>query len=170
MTDSERPSPGNRLGGGEPLFPTRAAEAPTAVDIDAAAFLDDDTVAEPRVIDWDNLTQADYKDVMSALADWVDWFSTTYQIPATVLPPCWPEHPGLREDLGHLWTGWLTTRHPRLGVGMIGLDWDNRREQALPRLRGQVALAGCTRGRHIRLPGPCVTPPGEPSRRTPPSR
>jgi len=62
-----------------------------------------------------------------------------------VIPPCWFTHPGIREDLGHLWTGWLLTRHPDAGVGMTGLDWDARREQAVARLREATAITGCTR-------------------------
>ena len=65
-----------------------------------------------------------------------------------MIPPCWFTHPGIREDLGHLWTGWLLTRHPDAGVGMTGLDWDARREQAIARLREATAITGCTSTRH----------------------
>ena len=86
------------------------------------------------------------------------WFRATFRIPATVFPPCWFTHPGLREDLGHLWTGWLVTQHPDAGVGMIGLDWDSRREQTISRLREATAITGCTASQHRDEP-PMPTPP-----------
>ena len=100
------------------------------------------------VICWDELDPAGYARNLRDLADWIDWFRRTYRVPATVIPPCWFTHPGVREDLGHLWTGWLLTRHPDAGVGMTGLDWDARREQAIARLREATAITGCTSTRH----------------------
>ncbi len=120
-----------------------------AINIAAAAYLDGDCYDEPHVIDWNALSEDTFQSALTELARWVDWLAVTYQIPPTVIPPCWALHPGLREDLGHLWTGWLVTRHPQLGVGMVGLDWDARREQAVARAREQVASAGCTPNHHV---------------------
>ncbi len=102
----------------------------------------------PMVICWDDLDPAGYSTTLDALSRWLQWFRSTYRVPATVFPPCWYTHPGIREDLGHLWTGWLITRHPDAGVGMIGLDWDSRREQAVSRLREATAITGCTGTQH----------------------
>jgi len=102
----------------------------------------------PMVVCWDDLDPTTYTHQLTELADWISWFRVTYRIPATVLPPCWFTHPGLREDIGHLWTGWLLTRHPDAGVGMIGLDWDQRRDAAISRLREATAITGCTATRH----------------------
>ena len=99
----------------------------SAPAFDPAVFGGDpQTPPVPMVICWDELDPAGYARTLRDLADWIDWFRRTYRVPATVIPPCWFTHPGLREDLGHLWTGWLLTRHPDAGVGMTGLDWDGR--------------------------------------------
>ena len=106
----------------------------------------------PMVICWDELDPAGYIRTLRDLADWIDWFRSTYRVPSAVIPPCWFTHPGLREDLGHLWTGWLLTRHPDAGVGMTGLDWDARREHTITRLREATAITGCTGTRHTDEP------------------
>ena len=121
----------------------------TAPAFDPAVFGGDpQTPPVPMVICWDELDPAGYARTLRDLADWIDWLRRTYRVPATVIPPCWFTHPGIREDLGHLWTGWLLTRHPDAGVGMTGLDWDARREQAIARLREATAITGCTSTRH----------------------
>ena len=121
----------------------------TAPAFDPAVFGGDPHAPPvPMVICWDELDPAGYVRTLRDLADWIDWFRRTYRVPATVIPPCWFTHPGLREDLGHLWIGWLLTRHPDAGVGMTGLDWDARREQAIARLREATAITGCTSTRH----------------------
>ena len=108
----------------------------------------------PTVVCWDDLDPTTYTHQLTELADWISWLRVTYRIPATVIPPCWFTHPGLREDIGHLWTGWLLTRHPDAGVGMIGLDWDQRRDAAISRLREATAITGCTATRHQAEPEP----------------
>ena len=113
---------------------------------------DPQTPPVPMVICWDELDPAGYARTLRDLADWLDWLRGTYRLPYTVIPPCWFSHPGLREDLGHLWTGWLLTRHPDAGVGMTGLDWDARREQTIARLREATAITGCTGTRHADEP------------------
>lgn len=113
----------------------------------------------PMVVCWDDLPPDEYAHQLAELADWLGWFRATYRIPGTVLPPCWFTHPGLREDIGHLWTGWLLTRHPDAGVGMIGLDWDQRRDAAIARLREATAITGCTGSRHQAEPDPVAAIP-----------
>ncbi len=100
------------------------------------------------VVCWDDLDPTDYTARLGELGEWIGWLRVTYRIPATVIAPCWFTHPGIREDIGHLWTGWLLTRHPDAGVGVIGLDWDQRREVAVSRLREATAITGCTATRH----------------------
>ncbi|HEY5115645.1 MAG TPA: hypothetical protein VIJ00_08990 [Nakamurella sp.] len=109
---------------------------------------DPQTPPVPMAICWNELDPAGYARTLRDLAGWITWLRSTYRVPATVIPPCWFTHPGLREDIGHLWTGWLLTRHPDAGVGMTGLDWDARREQAITRLRDATAITGCTSTRH----------------------
>jgi hypothetical protein len=111
----------------------------------------------PMVVCWDDLDPTTYPSLLSALADWITWFRATYRIPATVIAPCWFNHPGIREDIGHLWTGWQLTRHPDAGVGMIGLDWDQRKDATINRLREATAITGCTATRHQPEPEPART-------------
>jgi hypothetical protein len=113
----------------------------------------------PMVVCWEDLPPDVFTHQLGELADWIGWLRTTYRIPATVIPPCWFTHPGLREDIGHLWTGWQLTRHPDAGVGMIGLDWDQRREATINRLREATAITGCTATRHQAEPDPQVAIP-----------
>jgi hypothetical protein len=51
---------------------------------------------------------AQLKKVLGAwqrLDKWVSWLVATYKL-TSVIPPCWPEHPGLREELIGLRVGW----------------------------------------------------------------
>ncbi|KAA2245941.1 hypothetical protein F0L68_40995 [Solihabitans fulvus] len=40
------------------------------------------------------------------LTDWVDWLVATYRL-TSVVPPCWPEHPAVREELVSLRVAWV---------------------------------------------------------------
>jgi hypothetical protein len=106
------------------------------------------------VVCWDDLDSTTYASRLTELANWITWLRATYRIPATVIPPCWFTHPGIREDIGHLWAGWQLTRHPDAGVGMIGLDWDQRKDATITRLREATAITGCTATRHQPEPEP----------------
>ena len=47
-------------------------------------------------------------DEWAALADWVDWLSTTYELSEDVeMRPCWPRHPGVAEELEGLRASWV---------------------------------------------------------------
>lgn len=51
---------------------------------------------------------AQLKKVLGAwqrLDEWVSWLVATYKL-TSVVPPCWPEHPGLREELIGLRVAW----------------------------------------------------------------
>ena len=120
---------------------------------------DDEVPEQPMVIAWEELDTTTYSATLARMAAWVDWLAEVYRPPTQVLPPCWYAHPAILEDLGHLWTGWLITRHPLSGVGMIGLDWDSRREHTFQRLRDVVAASGCTNRVHNRIDRrPSLTP------------
>lgn len=107
-------------------------------------------------IPWEALGASDYRTAVSDLGLWLAWLVPTYRIPPSVIPPCWFLHPGLIEELGHLWTGWRITRHPESGVGMVGLEWDGHRERATARLRELVATAGCNGTNHSPKQGPLL--------------
>jgi len=115
-----------------------------------------DQTERPGTVPWDLLSASDYRSAIIDLGSWLDWLLPTYRIPPSVVPPCWFLHAGLIEELGHLWTGWRVTRHPELGVGMLGLEWDGHRERAIGRLRELVATAGCNGTNHSPKPGPVL--------------
>jgi len=73
---------------------------------------DDDVPEQPMVIAWEELDTTTYTDTLTKMATWVDWLAETYRPPTQVLPPRWYAHTAILGDLGHLWTGWLITRHP----------------------------------------------------------
>ena len=44
------------------------------------------------------------------LADWVDRLTTDYSLLGDyTIPPCWPAHPGVVEELAGLWRSWTRT-------------------------------------------------------------
>lgn len=115
-----------------------------------------DQTVLPCTVPWDSLSATDYRSAITDLGSWLVWLVPTYRIPPSVIPPCWFLHPGLIEELGHLWTGWRVTRHPESGVGMVGLEWDGHRERATGRLRELVATAGCNGTTHSAKLGPAL--------------
>lgn len=115
-----------------------------------------DQPERPGTIPWNLLNASDYRSALTDLGSWLAWLVPTYRIPPSVVPPCWFLHPGLIEELGHLWTGWRITRHPEAGLGTVGLDWDSHRERATGRLRELVATAGCNGTTHSPKPGPAL--------------
>lgn len=115
-----------------------------------------DQPERPGTIPWELLGASDYRTALTDLGSWLAWLVPTYRIPPSVIPPCWFQHPGLIEELGHLWTGWRVTQHPDSGMGMVGLEWDGHRERATGRLREVVATAGCNGSSHSPKPAPVL--------------
>ena len=46
-----------------------------------------------------------WRDDLDSLAAWVSWLREAYRI--VELPPCWPDHEGLRIELRAFWHWWL---------------------------------------------------------------
>ncbi len=107
----------------------------------------------PTVVAWEDLTASEYAGTLRELESWVHWLCETYVLDAAAVPNCWYAHPDIREELGHLWAGWLMTRHPQAGVGAVGLGWDRNREATLVRCRTMTSAAGCspTQGHRDRM-------------------
>jgi hypothetical protein len=65
--------------------------------------------------DTDNDQYAQIKRALGAwqrLDAWVQWLVATYKLTA-VIPPCWPEHPTIREELVGLRVAWTGAWSPR---------------------------------------------------------
>lgn len=97
----------------------------------------------PHVIAWEVLPADEYARELESLTGWVSWLVDVYSIPPSVAPTCWFLHAGMREELGHLYSAWLFTRHPNAGVGTAGVDFDRHRDAALARLTHMVQVSGC---------------------------
>jgi hypothetical protein len=52
--------------------------------------------------DWRSLTSEEFEREVEALVSWVGWLETTYA-PWVELPPCWPLHESLRNELALFW-------------------------------------------------------------------
>lgn len=98
----------------------------------------------PMVVAWERLDASEFETEIGLLDEWVHWLIGTYFIDPQTIPHCWYLHVDLREELSHLHTGWLMTRHPQAGVGAIALEWDRHREATLARCRAATSATGCT--------------------------
>lgn len=66
------------------------------------------------------------------LHTWVDWLVATYRL-TTVIPPCWPEHPTITEELIALRTAWLGAWKDTASPDAI-TTWHERLARAKTRL------------------------------------
>lgn len=69
------------------------------------------------------------QDAWDALAEWVDWFFATYDLAGRegLLKPCWPDHPGVVEELAALWMAWAdSAAKSRTGDGDALAYWHDR--------------------------------------------
>ena len=116
--------------------------------LDADLDLDSDDEDEapaplPMVVPWELLNSNEFDTALSELSDWVRWLVRLYHYGPDVVPPCWYLHGDLREELGHLHSGWLMTRHPQAAVGAIGLEWDRHRDITMARCKTITSACGC---------------------------
>lgn len=91
------------------------------------------------------------------LADWVDALNADYSLESSVLvPPCWPAHPGVVEELAGMWRAWFAAQRAdedAAGDGSAELAaWHDRwLWPALRRIhRNHYAISGCSPERHMR--------------------
>ncbi len=129
--------------------PAGDPETPTGTDDGVGGYDDDEAPPIPRIIAWEDLTAVEYQDAITELDAWVRQFVDIYRLGATYITPCWFNHRDMVHTLSHLHTGWLLTRHPQAGTGLLGLEWDRWREVTLPWLRSMTnATSGCATGQH----------------------
>jgi hypothetical protein len=69
----------------------------------------------------------------TALREWVEWFTTRYNIPFSTVPICWWQHDALVEELSALHTAHLAAFDPA-DTGFGPLSWHERLAIATPRL------------------------------------
>lgn len=86
------------------------ASGTTDIAADLLARLDeisdvDSAKSAPRSWCWRHLGPKAQRELWSQLTDWVDWLRGRYPL-AKKIPPCWPEHPEIVEELIALWLAW----------------------------------------------------------------
>lgn len=90
-----------------------------------------------------------------SLADWVDGLSAGYSLETNAhVPPCWPAHPGVVEELAGAWRAWWAAQLADQAADLDGsaelAAWHDRwLWSALRRIhRGHYAISGCSQDQH----------------------
>lgn len=99
------------------------------------------------IINWRELRDEESRAAWADLREWVEWFTSRYQISATVIPDCWWRHGVLVEELSALRTAHCALFSPDdTGLGPIG--WHERLPPARERLKVASSSLGCSTGGH----------------------
>jgi len=106
--------------------------------------------AHPRQPVWAAMNHDEYGDALRDLAQWVSGaLFRRYPAIAVAVPPCWPGHPPVVEELDWLywdWTAWALEPDAR---SRDAADWHDRwLPGVLARIRPELALCR-QRGRHV---------------------
>lgn len=96
---------------------------------------------------WQSLSDKECEENLRVLKDWTLQLTRRYALDHRVVPPCWPEHGALLEELSALRTGWLTT-YSAMSTGDAPLRWHAEFATARLRLANWVARTGCRTGEH----------------------
>lgn len=81
------------------------------------------------------------------LGAWVNWLTDRYRLDHRTIPPCWPEHTELIEELAALHLAWQAA-YGHLAHGDAPLLWHEHFSLARERMGGAVARAGCRSASH----------------------
>ncbi len=102
---------------------------------------------DPFVVCWRDLEVTDAREELERLTDWVTWTIHRYRLDHKVIPPCWPEHGALTEELSALRTFWEAC-YLEDAAPSDPLAFHRDLTLALRRLRDWSSLLGCTRTNH----------------------
>lgn len=109
------------------------------------------------LVEWHSMAPAERRDAWRGLVDWVAWLHDRYELSKeTRLPECWPQHPGIIEELWALkaWRGTIYTTQtgdrsgdtgPGQGVEQAARYWHNELRQVLTAV-SQVYAPRCLSG------------------------
>src|SRR5947209_442613 len=101
----------------------------------------------PIPVCWPSL-RGDERDArFQELVDWTSWLVDRYALDHRTIPPCWPEHGALLEELSALRTAWVTA-FAEDSRGDAPLHWHAEFAAARQRLTEWVARTGCRPGEH----------------------
>jgi hypothetical protein len=102
---------------------------------------------DPYVVSWRDLDVTSTREEHLRLTEWVDWVIDRYRLDHKVIPPCWPEHGALTEELSALRTFWEAC-YQEDAAPSDPLAFHRDLTLALRRLRDWSSLLGCTRTNH----------------------
>lgn len=74
---------------------------------------------------WRDLGQEAQQELWRQLTDWISWLRHRYPL-AKKIPPCWPEHPEIVEELTALWLAWQSAYVDPNGSLTGAAEWHDR--------------------------------------------
>jgi hypothetical protein len=101
----------------------------------------------PLPLCWAALNDDERAEQLDALDDWVRWVIDRYALDHRTVPPCWPRHGALLEELSALRTAWLTA-YAVTSSGDGPLEWHAHFAAARQRLTDWVSRTGCRAAEH----------------------
>jgi hypothetical protein len=115
-------------------------------DLDALG-LDARPDDDPVVVCWKDLTPEAEEVELERLQEWVTWLVDRYCIDHKAIPPCWPQHGALTEELSAIRTLWEVCY---LGDAAPAdpATFHRELESTLRRLRDWSSRRGCSRTEH----------------------
>ena len=132
----------------DPGLPFGSIAPPPDVDGDELdALVNEILGSKPRPIDWSRLTGEAAAEALAALDLWVRWLVARYAIDPREIPPCWPEHGELLEELSALHTAHRAAYDPA-GPPTGPADWHTMLANTRARLHLAVSRTGCRTGQH----------------------
>lgn len=114
---------------------------------DLAQTLGLTTGTDPYVVCWRDLDNAGIHEELERLTEWVNWAIHRYNLDHKTIPPCWPEHGALVEELSALRTLWEAC-YVEDAAPSDPLAFHRDLTLALRRLRDWSSQLGCSRINH----------------------
>lgn len=99
----------------------------------------------PPPVNWqtEDATQKGWEE----FCGWVEWYLRRWEVPVSVVPPCWQRHPVLIEELTALWTSYMGS-YSRDNNGQAPLLWLYQADLARTRMLATMAVYSCGREGH----------------------
>jgi hypothetical protein len=105
-----------------------------------------DAAPGTRAVRWRDLPADQAAVEWRTLRDWVQWVTNRFDVPVSLIPNCWWQHPALVEELSALHVAWRTA-YDKQDTGLGPVMWLERWHNAKPRLRAAYP-GSCTNGHH----------------------
>lgn len=137
------PGAGRRVRGRAATRPSRLTRRPRTES--AAADLEQGAPEAAGLAEWHAMSEPEYVLAWEELRKWTTWLISRYRLVLEDrIPPCWPEHPELIEELWAL-RAWRTEAYGSESSGQSAVYW----HQALVAFLGHVSAwwaGGCRAG------------------------